>query len=238
MKLVVLIRSPRVGPTTDEIVQALCPGDRAALSTALALAQADDGESSVTALSAAPRSDEAALTAALVAGAHRAVRIAEPSVVGADLAATYAVLGAGLRLLGFDLVLAGNRSADFGSGATGPAIAHMLRIPHVTAVSAVQLREDRKIVVTHRRERGLFQLQVELPALLAVTAGPPLPVAEPAASPPAIEPLNLAEVTLPFRRPALFPERQIEPARTSPEILDGVAGLAALLTRAKTDPSR
>lgn len=238
MKLVVLLRSPRVGPTSEETVPALCPADRAALGTALALARADDGDSSVAVLTAAPSSDTAALTTALAAGAQRAVRISDPSVVGADLAATAAVLGGGLRLLGFDLVLAGNRSADFASGATGPAIAHMLRIPHVTGVTAVRTQEDRTLVVTHRRERGLFELQVQLPALLAVAAGPPLPVPEEHAPSPDIEQLNLAEVTLPFRRPALFPERQIEPARTSPEIVDGVAGLADLLTRAKTGPTR
>ena len=81
-----------------------------------------------------PAAHDQCLEAALEAGADRAVRIIDPIISDSDLRTTASVLSAGIHQIGFDLVLAGNRSADWSTGATGPAVAHLLAVPHVTSV--------------------------------------------------------------------------------------------------------
>jgi len=226
MKIIVLVRSPRAAPESDETLPGLSPGDRAALATGLALREEGD---EVIAMAAGPPADDQALQLALRAGAGQALRIIDPAVREADLRTLATVLAGGLRKTGFDLILAGQRSADWASGGTGPAVAHMLRIPHVTSVTRVERAADGELQLTQRRERTSLHLVLRPPVLIAVTHGPQL-TAEKTPSDTSVEGLSLAEMTLPFRRPLLCTDREIRPiAGPTAKMLETVEGLVDLL---------
>jgi electron transfer flavoprotein alpha/beta subunit len=231
MKLIVLLKSPRREPRSHEILGGLAPGDRAALNTALDLvSHADDA--SLLALSAGPAEDNAALVEALKAGAHRAIRVIDPSLNIGDLRTKASVLSAAIQQLDFDLVLTGNRSSDWGSGSTGPATAHLLGIPHLTSVLSASWYGDgngidERLKLVHAREGQLYSLLLKLPALVTISAGPSPPPAR-VDDLPEVEPLSLADMTLPFRfyaRSTPDLERSTEPASS----IEDVTGLVRIL---------
>lgn len=227
MNLVVLLKSALMFPEADEPLPGLSPGDRAALGSALALATDRD---EITAISAGPERENHALEAALMAGAHRAFRISDPIVKAADQRTVATVLAGGLRQLGFDLILAGQRSANWGSGGTGPALAHLLRIPHVTAVHGLERADANELLVIQQRERVQLELLVRPPALLAVAHGPWPSKPAPAEDDLEIENISLAEMTLPFRMPLVARDRELLPVdHASPAWIEGVEGLVDLL---------
>lgn len=228
MKLVVLLRSPRVAADSKVTMSALAPADRAALNTALVLARSYEDASVVT-ISAGPSSHDVALRAALDAGAARGVRINDPIISDSDLRTTASVLSAGIHQVGFDLVLAGSRSADWSTGATGPAVAHLLGVPHVTSVIAVERREDR-VRISHRRGPKSYNLLLSLPALVTIAAGPSLEL--PKASTEGskeIEHLSLADMTLPFRFTDDADSKDLAPEQEAGDDLDGVTGLLQII---------
>lgn len=209
MKIIVLLKSARTSPGSDETLEGLSPGDRAALGTAIALATEQDETIAIT---AGPVNGEGALGEALAEGIGRAIRITDPLIRDADQRTLATVLAGGLRKVGFDLILTGQRSADWASGGTAPAVAHLLHLPHVTSVVRVE-KADADLLVSHRRERCDIDLLVKPPAVLALLAGPRLERgrAENTDAPDrcAIEQLSLAEMTLPFRKPLVATGREV-----------------------------
>src|SRR5207245_633749 len=81
------------------------------------------------ALAVGPEREDAALAIAAGLGA-RAVRVWDPALEGADYDAFARTIAATCRLLQYDLVLCGERSAEEGLGVIGPATAEHLGIPH------------------------------------------------------------------------------------------------------------
>jgi electron transfer flavoprotein beta subunit len=230
VKLVVLMRSPRRGPRSSESLPGLAPAERAALNTAIALAGAYD-DASIIALAAGPATHDAALQLALEAGVDRAVRIIDPIISDMDLRTTASVLSAAIHQLGFDLVLTGSRSADWGSGATGPAVAHLLGVPHVTSVLHAERSEDR-LRLAHRRGGRLYRLLVTLPALITITTGPQAPASHGRSSgAQPIERLSLADMTLPFSIGRDARELDLSEARVPSTALEGVSSLFRVVTR-------
>jgi electron transfer flavoprotein beta subunit len=139
--------------------------DRAALETALVLAEQSGG--SVTAVAAGPVAAELALREALACGAHRAVRLDAPSTIeSAEVARQLAGVVAEAAI-----VVCGDCSLDRGSGAVPGFLAHRLHaaqalgLIHVdpTGVSARALQAIRRLD-GGRREL----LTVPLPCVLSV----------------------------------------------------------------------
>jgi electron transfer flavoprotein beta subunit len=191
VKIVVLLRAVHGAPDSEEVLPGLAPCDQAALRTAIDLAAAD---STVTALTVGPSADDLVLRQALHCGANRAVRLADPAVDGRDLLALGTVIAAAVQRLGFDLILAGHRSADWGTGAVGPVVAHLLAIPHVASVVAL-CSEETTIKVDQLREEEILSLSLPLPALLCVWAAPNRAF-EQRPEIPAVESWSLADVQL------------------------------------------
>jgi electron transfer flavoprotein beta subunit len=172
-RVVVLLRRLTAAPDGGRSSSVLGHCDEAALRAALALR---DGGASVTVISAgsSDREDDA-LRLALTSGADRAVRVCDASLDGIDYHGVARVLAAATRRIGFDLILTGDRSADEGQGAVGPAVAEALGVSHVTA--AIDLRVDGgAALVTRRDGAGLRSLKLGLPAVVTLVRSPAPPL--------------------------------------------------------------
>ena len=158
----------------------LNPDDASALSLALGLRPLS-GETTVeiVLISIGPERVEDYLRQGLALEADKAFRI--PSE-GMDSLSPYrkaALLAGAVNMLGADLVLAGSKSLDNGSGQTGPLIAARLSFPCVVDAIEVELEEEMQFIkVTRDIGRGMREkLRCTLPAVLAVKGEGRLPYA-------------------------------------------------------------
>lgn len=145
-------------------------GERA-LEVALQYADAHAG-TEVTLLSMGPEGATATLRKGLAMGAASAVHIADEGLVGADLGLTAEVLGAALTRLGFDLVIAGNRSTDGSSGMLPAMLAELLDVPAMTHLSSVEFTED-GVAGVRASDGATMQLTAALPVIVSITESLP-----------------------------------------------------------------
>lgn len=171
VRIVVLLRRLCGSPehVSDEEVLGRC--ERAALTAALTLRAELAGE--VTALAVGPASrEDRVLAMALRAGCDHAVRVHDAQLEELDYLGYANVLAAAVRHLGFDVVLCGNRSQDELLGATGPAMAGLLEVPHLS--NLVDVRGDDGAVICSRRAQGaVHEYRCTLPLVACVAAFPP-----------------------------------------------------------------
>ncbi len=83
---------------------------------------------------------------------------------------TAKVLSGVLSIRGFDLLICGNGSADIYAQQTGLLLGEALSIPTVNAVSRIVSLEEKKIVVERSLEDEVETLEIQLPAVICVTA--------------------------------------------------------------------
>jgi electron transfer flavoprotein beta subunit len=145
--------------------------DERALEVALAYAD-EHPETTVTLLTMAPESASATVRKALALGATSAVHVADEALLGADLGLTAEVIGAALRRIGFDLVLAGEKSTDGSAGMLPAMVAELLDAPQLTSVSAVTI-SDAAVSGTRSTEYGTATVSAALPAVVSVTEALP-----------------------------------------------------------------
>ena len=172
-----LLRRLRASPDGATAAALLGPCEEAALGTALALCAAvkqGGGKATLEVLAVGPEQDDEALAFALACGADEAFRVWSPALDGTDFLATAQVLAAAVRLRGSTWVLCGDRSADEALGATGPAVAEFLGVPHLTGARGIRLGEDGPLLVRHRGGDVVRELRVRPPAVLCVAEGPAL----------------------------------------------------------------
>jgi electron transfer flavoprotein beta subunit len=182
----VLLRRLCASPDGAPATAMLGPCEEAALGSALALRDSvkqGGGKATVEVIAVGPERDDEALAHALACGADEAFRVWSPSLDGTDFLATAQVLAAALRLRGSTWVLCGDRSGDEALGATGPAVAEFLGVPHLTGARGVRLAEDGALLVRHRGGDVVRELRVRPPAVLCVAEGP-------APAPPAPSPVK------------------------------------------------
>ena len=143
--------------------------DEYAVEEALKIAQATDGDSSVTILTVGPEQAADAIRKALRMGADKGVHVSDEAIHGSDAPATSLVLAEAIRKIGeADLVLTGMASTD-GSMSVVPAmLAERLGLPQVTFASELTVEGDS---VTIRRDNDVASetVQATLPALVSVT---------------------------------------------------------------------
>ena len=143
--------------------------DEYAIEEALKIAQAAEGESSVTVLTVGPEQAADAIRKALRMGADKGVHVSDEAIHGSDAPATSLVLAEAIRKIGgADLVLTGMASTD-GSMSVVPAmLAERLGLPQVTFASELTVEGD---TATIRRDGDVASetVQASLPALVSVT---------------------------------------------------------------------
>jgi electron transfer flavoprotein beta subunit len=145
------------------------PNDLGAVEMGLRLKEAYGGK--VTVLSMGPKQCIANLRDILSLGADRAVLLSSPAFAGADTLATSYTLAAAIRKIGaFDLIITGRQSLDGETGQIGPGLAEHLNILHITNVGK-DIKVDRQrgiITVAKWHEKGVWRLNLEIPALISV----------------------------------------------------------------------
>ncbi len=164
----VILAAPEEQVLRTEDTSELNPFDRPALEAALRLKELHGGH--VTAISMGPPSSLSALSEARAMGVDREVLICDPALAGSDTIATSTAIGAGLqKLLPFDLVLFGVRTADSDTGQVGPQTSVFLGIPFVSMVRVMRWRKD---VFRVERIADHFVEEYEVPVPAAFTIHP------------------------------------------------------------------
>jgi electron transfer flavoprotein beta subunit len=131
----------------------------------------DKGSAEVVVLSVGPERVSQSLRTALGMGADRAVQIWDDALSKTDSLGIAKAIAAFARPEAFDLVFTGLMSDDDNYAMTGPMLAELLGIPHVTAVMKAVL-ENGQVTVERELEGGsLAVVSLPRPCLLAVQTG-------------------------------------------------------------------
>ena len=140
MKIVVCIKQVpdttevKLDPVTNTLIRdgvpsIINPDDKAGIETALQLKETLNDGSTVTVVSMGPFQADVALREALAMGADEAYLISDRAFGGSDTLATSTIIAAGLKKIGFDLVITGRQAIDGDTAQVGPQIAEHLGIP-------------------------------------------------------------------------------------------------------------
>src|SRR3989344_5228748 len=143
--------------------------DLYALELALTLKDTHNGEVTVVTVG----SEHAAVTLrdALAKGADNAIHIVDSEAFAREPLQTARALANTIGAGGYDLILTGLQSADFGHGQTGVMIAALLDLPNVSMVVEAVLEQGR-LRARRELEAGATQWwDVQLPCLLTVQSG-------------------------------------------------------------------
>lgn len=145
--------------------------DDTALEQALQIVESKGG-GEVVVVTVGPPEAEDTLRKALAKGAHRAVRVWNQSMAGADPIAVARLL-AGVALIEEpDLIIAGAQSADHANGATGTAVARLLRLPSAALIVETEWDGGKNMLVTRELEGGLrHKVKIQVPALITMQTG-------------------------------------------------------------------
>jgi len=160
----------------ERFVQVLNPADACALEAAVRLKEQLGG--TVLALTLGPTDTESALRAALAMGADTAIRLWSPQASEWGPFTIATVLAACIKREATmpDVVLCGDASSDWASGAVGPALAELLDLPQITGVVQLKVLSEQhqeivRLQVQRRLERGYREiLEAQPPMLMTVTS--------------------------------------------------------------------
>ena len=125
----------------------------------------------VTAITIGADDSDSTLRKCLARGADKAIRLTDPKFNDSDGYATAKILYSVVKNLPHNLILTGMQAGDDGNAVVGPALAEMLKIPHVTMVKKLDLSTD-TAKANRELEGGLEeQVEIKMPALVSVQTG-------------------------------------------------------------------
>ncbi len=155
----------------DEIREwALNEVDSYALEAAVR-ARESRGDGEVIAASVGPENADAILRKCIAAGADRAIRVESNATDDPMMAAS--ALAQVARAEVPDLIICGVQSADAANAATGAALAGYLDWPMATAVIALQIDTEHRVLRAVRELEGgtRERIEINLPAIISVQTG-------------------------------------------------------------------
>lgn len=148
------------------------PFDEFAIELAVRLREARSDVETITVLTVGPASAAEALRTCLAIGADDAIHLQDAAFESLDELQTAALIAAVVRERGYDLIVRGKQEIDLDSGQIGPALAELLNLPHVGAVTKFELAADGKSAVANRRVEGAEEVvSLQLPALVTADKG-------------------------------------------------------------------
>jgi len=161
----------RLDPKTNTMIREgvasiINPDDKSAIEAALQLKELNGAR--ITAVCMGPPQASKALREALAMGCDDALLISGREFSGSDTYATAYTLGAGIRTIGFDLVLTGRQAIDGDTAQVGPQLAEQLQIPQVSYAEEIALGEDDSLIVKRKTDDGRQLVRVRQPCLITV----------------------------------------------------------------------
>lgn len=151
----------------DGVEYIINPYDEYAVEAAIQLKETHGGE--VTVITVGPDRAEQALRTALAMGADKAVLIDDEALFG-DEHTTAKVLAAAIKKRDYDLILTGYMAVDDGSAQVGPRLAEELGIPHIAAITKLEV-EGKDARVEKDVEGDVAYMKTSLPALFTAQQG-------------------------------------------------------------------
>lgn len=174
MKIVVCIKQVpdttevKLDPKTNTLIREgvpsiINPDDKAGLEFALGLREQVGG--TVTVVSMGPLQADVALREALAMGCDDAYLLSAREFGGSDTWATAYIIAAGLKKIGFDLVITGRQAIDGDTAQVGPQVAEQLKIPQISYAGELHVEGEYIIVKQHFEDR-YHVIKSKMPCLI------------------------------------------------------------------------
>lgn len=161
-----------IDPKTKRLVREgiptiINPADKNALEAALRLKELHGGR--VAVISMAPLFSQDKIKECLAMGADEAYLISDRAFGGADTFSTSYTLAKGLEKTGiqFDLILAGNDSADGATSHVPSQLGEWMELPHITNITEIEIHNG-TASVKKKISDGLIEYDMELPAVAGI----------------------------------------------------------------------
>lgn len=152
----------------EGITSVINPSDLHAIELALQLKEQFGGKAVL--ISMGPTDATKQLREALAYGLDEAYLISDRRFGGADTLATSYTLSKGLNKIGkFDIVLAGNESADGATSQVPSQLGEWLNLPHIMEVVALDMNGEEVALVRKKVDNSFMDFKVKLPAVIAVS---------------------------------------------------------------------
>jgi electron transfer flavoprotein beta subunit len=184
MKILVLVKQVpdsttniKIRPDAEDIERTgvkmvVNPFDEFAIESAVQLREKRSDVESITALTVGPATAADALRTALAVGCDDGVHLQDEAFDALDELQTAALIAKAVAESGYDLIIRGKQEIDFDSGQLGPALAELLDLPHVGAVTKLEIADDGKSLKANRRIEGSDEVvDACLPAVLTIEKG-------------------------------------------------------------------
>ena len=152
----------------DGVPSIMNPDDKGGLE--LALRVKDQIGAHVTVVTMGPPQADLILREALAMGADRAILLTDRKFAGADTLATSYALSGVMRVLDYDLIIAGRQAIDGDTAQVGPELAEHLGLPQVSYVIDAQRKDDNTLIVKKETEDSVQVLEVNGKCVLTVLA--------------------------------------------------------------------
>lgn len=151
----------------EDIVYIINPCDRVALEEAIRIRDKLGGDSEVTAITLGAPEAEKVLRSCLAMGVDKAVLVSDDNFKNFDAYATAMTLAKAISKMSYDLIICGKISIDECNGFVGVGIAESLKLPHVPAITKLELSADGKKAIIQRRVANIDREVIEcsLPAV-------------------------------------------------------------------------
>lgn len=153
-----------------EVTLVLNPYDEYAVEEAIKLKEKFTGE--VTAITIGPDRANEMLRICLAMGVDKAIRIKSDEVEGLDSFSVSSILSDILKKNNYDIILFGKQTVDDDNAAVGIQVAELLKLPHVSLITKLEISEDKKNAKVEREiEGGKEIIECSLPAVFTAQKG-------------------------------------------------------------------
>lgn len=155
---------------TENIPWVINPYDEYAMEESLRLKEKHGGD--ITAMTFGNERAENILRGCIALGADRAIRINDKFVKDRDSFVIPKILAKVIKSIGYDIILCGKESVDYGYAQTGQMIAEFLQIPCISAIKKLDISPLNKEAICHREiEGGLEVVKCSLPSVFTAQKG-------------------------------------------------------------------
>lgn len=124
-------------------------------------------KASITCLVMGALNTENVLRQCIAAGCDNAVLVSDINFSGSDTIATANVLEAAIKKIGYDLIVAGEKSVDGETGQTKFALAELLNVACYCNVNQIKI-EKNEIILTYDENGMIVENIVELPCMISL----------------------------------------------------------------------